>query len=164
MNTAEAISEHVERCNARLEAMGPGPWQSESHYRHFKAHGLDCVISRNSSLFFWCGYVGLPKTHPWFGKNYDDVEVEVHGGLTYGKECDGHICHVTQPGEPDDLYWVGFDCWHCDDLAPGMLEADRAMKRIHPELFSRLLHGIYRLEEYVVEETTQLAKQLSEMA
>jgi hypothetical protein len=32
-----------------------------------------------------CGYVSVPAEHPMFGKHYDDVEVTVHGGLTYAE-------------------------------------------------------------------------------
>lgn len=31
-----------------------------------------------------CGYVRIPKRHVAFDKNYDDLPIEVHGGLTYG--------------------------------------------------------------------------------
>lgn len=46
----------------------------------------------------WNGYVILPPSHPDIGKHYDDIKVEVHGGLTYGK---------------GNTY--GFDTFHSDD-------------------------------------------------
>lgn len=30
-----------------------------------------------------CGYIGVPKGHPWYGKDHDMIEANVHGGLTY---------------------------------------------------------------------------------
>ena len=49
-----------------------------------------------------CGYVKVPENNPCFGKDYDDIEIECHGGLTYGQhEWDG--------------YWIGFDCAHHND-------------------------------------------------
>lgn len=33
----------------------------------------------------------------------------VHGGLTYSDRCHDDICHVPAPGEPDDVWWFGFD-------------------------------------------------------
>lgn len=52
------------------------------------------------------GYVQIPQGHPWFGLDYDDIDVEVHGGLTYGKvDAAGH--------------WIGFDTLHCGDIWPG---------------------------------------------
>ena len=42
-----------------------------------------CRISRNLHFQTWNGYVGLPDEHPCSGKGYDDIDVNVHGGLTY---------------------------------------------------------------------------------
>lgn len=52
------------------------------------------------------GYVGLPDGHKHYGANYDDVPVQVHGGLTFGQE-----------EEIDGVkYWVlGFDTAHWQD-------------------------------------------------
>ena len=61
--------------------------------------GLSCMI-RPSPLGPLNGYVKLPPGHPNFGREYDDIEVDVHGGLTYG--CDSHG-------------WVGFDTLHIGD-------------------------------------------------
>lgn len=56
------------------------------------------------------GYVGVPEGHPWYGKDYDSIDCNVHGGLTYGD----YFCPTC---EPDGLYWVGFDCAHYQDTA-----------------------------------------------
>ena len=50
------------------------------------------------------GYVKIPEGHHWHGLDYDEIYVDVHGGLTYG-------------GGPSG--WVGFDCLHCGDWWPG---------------------------------------------
>lgn len=44
---------------------------SEGDRRDWTAHGLPCRMYRNRS-HAWCGYVGVPKDHPWFGKSYSD--------------------------------------------------------------------------------------------
>ena len=31
----------------------------------------------------------------------------------------GHICHVVEDGEDDNVWWLGFDCSHSGDMAPG---------------------------------------------
>lgn len=49
------------------------------------------------------GYVDLPKDHPMWGKHYDDIPVEVHGGLTYSEKT------------PDGMWRVGFDTAHLGD-------------------------------------------------
>ena len=54
-----------------------------------------------------CGYVGVPKGHPWYGQDYYSVDVSIHGGLTYsGKNPSSKI---------DDLWWLGFDTAHFGD-------------------------------------------------
>lgn len=29
------------------------------------------------------GYVAIPKEHPYYGKDYDEIEIDIHGGLTF---------------------------------------------------------------------------------
>jgi hypothetical protein len=70
-----------------------------------------------------CGYVRVPKGHPWHGKGYDDINVEVHGGLTFAepdKPCDKEGA--------DDAYWVGFDCAHGGDAPDPQLPAEYRMR------------------------------------
>ncbi len=105
----------------------------------------------------WCGYCGVPNTHPAYGKHYDNVDVSVHGGLTYADKCNGQICHQAQPGMPEEVYWLGMDFAHCGDLSPGMLS-----------FYNRLPSGpsyhdsdIYRNIAYVRAEVEQLAEQLA---
>lgn len=70
------------------------------------------------------GYVAVPKDHPFYGKDYDDVEVDVHGGLTFA--CPGS--NITAADLPetevlegclydlDENWWVfGFDTCHYTD-------------------------------------------------
>lgn len=109
---------------------GPGPWQDEPDKEQWEdeATGHACLIKR-SRLGALCGYVGVPQGHPWHGKHYGDVDADVHGSLTYSALCqegpEGEaICHVPAQGEPEPLYWLGFDCAHAFDLAPAM-DADR---------------------------------------
>jgi hypothetical protein len=58
-----------------------------------------------------CGYVSVPKDHPWHGKTYDEVGLDVHGGLTYA-------------GMRDDLWWFGYDCAHLGDARDPELMSD----------------------------------------
>lgn len=116
---------------------GPGPWQDEPDKIQFSDErtGLPCLIKRNP-LGALCGYVGVSEGHPWFGQGYDDARLvddvypEVHGGLTFADFCqegdEAHtICHIPGPGEPDRVWWLGFDCNHAFDLAPAMRARER---------------------------------------
>lgn len=52
--------------------------------------------------------------------------MEAHGGLTFAGPCmegaeEGpFVCHVPEPGRPDEVWWLGFDCGHAFDLSPTM--------------------------------------------
>jgi hypothetical protein len=106
---------------------GPGPWQDEADKIQWQDEptGLPCLVVRGP-VGALCGYVGVSEGHPAFRKEYGSVDVECHGGLTFSDFCadaedeSSHICHVPAPGEPDHVWWFGFDCAHCWDLSPTM--------------------------------------------
>ncbi len=123
-----------------------GPWMKEPDRVEFRALGFPCLMVRNP-MGNWCGYVGVAPGHPWFEKGYDDVPANAHGGLTFSNHCHGNVCHVPQAGEPDHVWWLGFDCAHYMDLVPGL------------KFFSE---GTYKDEQYVRAECEALALQASE--
>lgn len=140
---------------------GPGPWQNEPDKMQWtdKSTSLPCLIVRSWSGAL-CGYVGVAEGHRLYGKGYssdalDEVEIDVHGGLTFADACaDGvdesrRICHVPDPGEPDHVWWFGFDCAHYLDFCPA-LKAD--------DLFN---DGHYRDVLYVRAQVEGLARQLA---
>lgn len=151
-----------------------GPWDDEPDKLQWQDPdtGLPCLIKRNR----WgalCGYVGVPRGHTWYGKHYDDVNPDppVHGGLTYADKCQtvdimndphgtleeeaGHlICHLVEAGEPDDVWWLGFDCGHFMDTQPGML----ADLRLHGIVRAPYPHETYKDVGYVREECRLLAQ------
>ncbi len=53
-----------------------------------------------------CGYVSVPRNHPFYDKDYWDIDdrIKVHGGLTYSGKM----------GESND-FWFGWDYAHADD-------------------------------------------------
>ena len=140
-----------ERPNPRYQ-YGPGPWDDEPDRLEFEAHGLPCLM-RRQDLGAWCGYAAVSPGHPLHGKHWDEVDLYAHGGITYAAGCsaDGEICHVPKPGEPDDVWWFGFDCAHCDDLVPWMVGQGMGI-------------GEYRDVDYVKNQCIELAAQLKELA
>lgn len=117
-----------------------------------EATGLPCMIVRNR-LGALCGYAGVSEGHPYFGVRHNDLsdDVDVHGGLTYSDFCQGHICHVPEPGKPDRVFWFGFDCGHSHDLIPNL---QYRFLRGHSE-------ERYRDVAYVKAQCGRLAKQLA---
>lgn len=133
-----------------------GPWQDEPDKIQWtdEATKLPCLIVRNGSGAL-CGYVGVDETHPYFQVPYDDADVAVHGGLTYAGLCqeNGKVCHIVEDGENDKVWWLGFDCAHWNDFSPVVAQYitwDRNYTQ-------------YKDVQYVTNEVTNLAKQLSEV-
>lgn len=60
------------------------------------------------------------------------------------------VCHVAGDGEPDNVWWFGFDCAHSGDLSPKYAREGSS--------------GIYRPLSYVEAECHDLAGQLSRVA
>lgn len=202
---------------------GPGPWQDEPDKVQWRdeATGLPCLIVRGPHGAF-CGYVGVPETHPWHGKDYSTCTaptcdrgddrwcnhtpehlLEAHGGITFADSCaditreqwqktmahlpkwekeakqyprgdaaqrlkintpfkDDYeswkarqhavtICHIPAPGEPDNVWWFGFDCAHSGDYSP---KYDHDRDRWRDD-------SIYRDLPYVRKQVTNLAKQIA---
>ncbi len=130
---------------------GQGPWDSEPDKIQYidEETGLPCIIRRND-MGALCGYVGVSKGHPYYGKHWDEVNPKVHGGITFTNKCqeDEHgICHKVESGEDDDVWWLGFDCAHAGDFVPR---------------HSRLMNEFekYRDVNYVKDQISFLAKQL----
>lgn len=131
-----------------------GPWSEEADKMQWqdKATGLPCLIHRNYAGSL-CGYVGVAAGHPYYKEYYGEANVEekisVHGGLTYSGFCqdekDG-ICHIPEKGEPDKVWWFGFDCAHAGDLSP--------------RIPTMMPHETYKDVAYVKKEVGNLAKQL----
>lgn len=63
----------------------PGEWEQEPDEESFVHAELLCAIRRNEHSGSLCGYVAIPPAHPAYGKDCNDLNVTVHGGLTYGK-------------------------------------------------------------------------------
>jgi hypothetical protein len=149
---------------------GPGPWQNEPDRVEFKHAGLDCLIVRVATHGALCGYVAVPPDHPWYEKPYDEINgVDVHGGLTYADHCHGNVCHVPAPGEPDNVWWLGFDHAHAGDYSPA-----RASRSLDPMGFLGLISSfglndytnesdddVYRDVDYVTGQCKLLAEQIA---
>src|SRR4030095_7424955 len=140
---------------------GDGPWLDEPDKVQWQDEdtGLPCLAVRQPESGHWCGYVGLSEGHRYFGADYDTPDVHVHGGLTFFDYCsDDHdhgICHIPELGEPDRIYWFGFDCHHFQDRAPGF---DARMREIFPERICDWEE--YRTLAYVRAQCESLAAQL----
>lgn len=159
----------------KMAELPDGPWAGEPDKAQWvdKVTDLDCLIVRNR----WgalCGYVGVPSDHFMHGADYNDVDVSVHGGLTFADSCDDEhpegICHVPAPGRDANVWWLGFDCGHFMDIQPLM---EVQMRELSPGFAKTLdehqaaMDGFwkptYKHFDYVIENCRELAFQLFEL-
>lgn len=82
--------------------------------------------------------------------------LDCHGGVTFAGGCSGSICHTPAPGEPENMWWFGFDTAHAGDLAPGLVATLR-------KIGSPFSHDedVYRDVAYVQAGANELAEQLA---
>lgn len=101
-----------------------GPWTDEPDKVQWQdaTTKLPCLAVRNRSGA-WCGYVGVPDTHPLYAKDWcsdDFPDLPSHGGINFSDHCQETgdesrgICHTGG----DKVWWLGFDCAHCGDIVP----------------------------------------------
>lgn len=136
--------------------------QHESDRVEWRYKGVPCLLRRSPSSGAWCGYAAVTgPTHPWFGETeMAECNVDVHGGVTFASMCEGDICHVPRPGEPDHVFWIGFDCGHAGDFSP-MLELQLRSLRSQLASAGRLFEsGVYRDQTYAMVMTELVAEQI----
>ena len=110
--------------------------------RRWEHDGIDCHLTRGKYTGEFRGYVYLPKAHPLYGKEMDDMEmmaVDVHGGITFAQEEAG-------------LWKIGFDCGHDGDVIPSM------------EMLPFMDEGHRWTEEEAIAEVESLASEVREIA
>lgn len=163
-------NEHPDRAPFDKSTWGDGPWQTEPDRVEWTHAGLPCLAVRSELGGHWCGYAAVPPGHPLHETSYDVIDVDVHGGLTYADACQGRICHVPEPGEPDDVWWFGFDCLHAGDFGPAMHARTRDFGppfSSDPYDHAKAIAAndwtidVYRTLDYVQAETNRLADQLA---
>ena len=142
--------------------------------KHSRYH---CRVKRNKPSGTWSGYVRIPRGHPCYRMDYNEVDfkysLDVHGGLTYGDDFFGR-------------WEFGFDCFHGMDFAPttefGYQDRHIHAKQLDPVrerelLWNRereLLWDIYeprmepfgfsyKTKKFVIRETNNLARQFDEI-
>jgi len=112
--------------------------------------GYEWATSRND-FGFRCGYVRVPKGHPWHGEKYPP-DADAHGGITF---ADADV--PCDKGGPDDAWWLGFDCMHLGDAPDPELPTEHEMPYI-------VRSGVVRTQAYVEGECRKLCQQAKEAA
>lgn len=103
----------------------------------------------HNGMGYRCGYVKVQPGHPWHGVAAEEIDVDVHGGLTFSE----HDQPCANPDGKDDGYWVGFDCAHYMDAQDPSLPPSRDGVQLgHRD-------GVVRTQEYVESECRNLCEQ-----
>lgn len=152
------IAEYLAEVAAAKATWGPGPWQSEPDRVDWRAHGFPCFVQRAWATGAWCGYAGVTEDHPLYGMDLFEVPLLSHCGVTFAEPSQGAIAYEPWPGEPEVVWWFGFDCAHGFDVAPALnarLDALGLDRR--PEMRR---HQKYRHVGYATLRVYELAAQL----
>jgi len=159
----------------KLKWWGYGEWVEEPDKILFKYRNYECVIVRmfalqyNGSMYggHLCGYVQVPEDHPYFGKDYNDCDIDVHGGLTYSEKDEYNYLYLTHIG-----HWIGFDCAHCDDYCPSceifkrndpeMIKITQDFEELYKQMGieSRLFNKTYKNVSFCIEQCKSMVDQL----
>jgi hypothetical protein len=143
-----------------------GPWDRElADMVKWKdnATGSPCIAIR-ATLGFWCGYVGVPMGHPAYGVNWRRQSgLKAHARVDYSNPCSGTICHEPEPGEPDQVWWLGFAAAYGNDLKPGW-DTHKGSLFGPARPYDPRGPLQYRTLAYVREQCANLAAQLAQIA
>lgn len=140
---------------------GEGEWVKEPDLAIFYHKTIKCVIRRiivremSNHIFggHLCGYCEVPKDHTYWGLDYDQIPIEVHGGLTFSDFIDNE-------------WLIGFDCGHSFDLLPSIEQMrdryrDEGLEELKKQFpNSPIWESTYRTFQFVEDECRKIAEQL----
>ncbi len=136
----------------KLKNWGDGEWVNEKDEITFLYREYECRIIRvfyeNRKVFggHLCGYIKIPENHKFYAKHYDDIDLSVHGGLTYS-------------AMEENGFWIGFDCAHFSDITPSSKELDSIFSS--EEFYQKNNFKLeYRNVNFVIEEIKKMVNQL----
>lgn len=168
--------------------MNSEPWLTEPPGALFTAHELQCVVARGP-MRHWCGYVGIPASHPLHGVEFDAlvpypqvwlerrINIEEHGIFNFFEALcakdeipDGFAplalvfsahggLNYSAPRDDDDPS-LWFFGFSCDHTGD-VIPGIVSMQEEFPELAFPRTQGTYRSIDYVKGECANLADQLT---
>jgi hypothetical protein len=116
--------------------------------------GFQWVVTANPRGFR-CGYVVISEGHELHKKDYFDININCHGGLTFGDEF-----HWVE-----NTWAIGFDCNHSyDAMDESIMSYELKLAREeHSELYEDHPYSEVRGFEYVRSECLSIIDQITEM-
>ncbi len=146
----------------KIVLWGHGEWVEEPDFVEFEHENIQCKILRACTGVL-NGYVRIPHNHPYYQKKYEEMDIECHGGLTFG-EC-------------SDEHWIGFDCAHGFDLIPShenlfknnpaLIESRKIMEELKEKFNlknSPIFQQTYKSVAFCINQCKSIAEQLNELS
>ncbi|MFM5887943.1 MAG: hypothetical protein ACKOQS_06580 [Dolichospermum sp.] len=135
-----------------------GEWQQETDRIEWVYLGFPCLIVRQDGGWL-CGYVGIPPTHPYYGKDMEDKELkEIYtdkkinfSEVSQQIDDPRAVNHQLLPTDKN-YWWIGFDCCHYDDVFPRIIQ-----------FYNFRSDTSYKNVEYVKTQVEFLARQLNQL-
>lgn len=170
MGNMNEMKEYIYTSQEKIYWWGHGEWVNEPDLVTFRHLGIECKIIRISmkepcsqdfNMFggYLNGYIEVPKGHCYYHKEYNDMNIDCHGGLTFGESSDRH--------------WVGFDCAHSCDYVPSIehirknassMKDNRdkmeKLKKMLDICNSPLFNTIYKNIQFCMDQCKSMAEQL----
>lgn len=160
--------------------------------REFEHAGYKCVVVFGI-MGHRCGYVGLPKNHPLYGKGYDehlDIKKEDIGDRQISGvfpllgacldederirieayfQCHGGITFADGGENSDypinsDLWWFGFDCRHAGDKADLDYAIQKFPRRRKEYLYRKSIEDMFPIEGDVIRTEEYVADECKKLA
>ncbi len=82
---------------------------TEEQILMFKVKEFQCMAVK-SNMGHWCAYIIIPEGHRFHGQNYEDIDIDCHGGLTYEGTLDQYESKLN------GQWAIGWDYAHAMDV------------------------------------------------
>jgi hypothetical protein len=122
--------------------------------REWQHHGLKCLVAIEKAFTndWYSGYVAVPRSHPYWGKEHGQVKIDVDQ-VTFAKQGSD-----DSPWKDNNLWWFGF--YRCARRSDTTDRRMWSFERPPPVPLSDLPRYVWTLDE-VCAETEKLANQLA---
>lgn len=128
------------------------PWEREGDLKEWVVRGYRCCAVRHPMLGCWLLYLGVPQGHPWYACGSDEIDADVHGGVSWtGRPIP---LHPLAYDGGRILWWVGADFGHLGDQCPMLVKKNPLLRA----------GSRYRTLAYVQHEAERLAHQAEQAA
>ncbi len=124
----------------------------KSHVEFVETYEEFTIIGVFNDGGWRCGYVGIPKN---MKLSINEDELGVHGGITYSSYDKSEL-----PFLPDDMIWLGFDCYHAGDALDITSQKRYFPKSPINQFLTIMSDNVVRDKDYVRAECIFLANQL----